>query len=162
MAWILLAGVAAGSAQFVQGRRTPTASPATIAEKIKELGSGDPVKVAGAAYWLGEEGVAGKSAINQLVSVLGDNRPVDAAQYRKNLAVRAASTTPGQEAAAALVKIGDPAIEALIRVLKTSPNPVARQNAAWALGVIQERHALSAGLALPGEGIALREFERNR
>ncbi len=133
-----------GVIELTQARHAPSATPGTVAEKIRELGAGDPVKVAGAAYWLGEEGVKAKPAITQLASVLGDNRPVDPAQYRKITAGHADTTTPGQEAATALVKIGDPAIEALIHVLKTSPNPVARQNAAWALGLIQDRHALSA------------------
>ncbi len=141
---VLLGAVAVGSAQLSQGRRVPSVSPEAVAEKVKELGASDPVKVAGAAYWLGEEGVKEKAAITHLASVLGDTRQVDPAQYRKVTNGHADSTTPGQEAATALVKIGDPAIEALIHVLKTSPNPVARQNAAWALGLIQDHHALSA------------------
>ncbi len=144
MACALLAAVAAGSAQLTQGKRAPSATAGAVAEKVRELGATDPVKVAGAAYWLGEEGVKDKAAITQLAAVLGDNRSVNPAQYRKSTPGHADTTTPGQEAATALVKIGDPAVEALIHVLKTSPNAVARQNAAWALGLIQDRHALSA------------------
>jgi HEAT repeat protein len=49
--------------------------------------------------------------------------------------------TVGEEAAAALVNIGHSAIEPLIRVLKTSPEPEARKNAAWALGALHDTGA---------------------
>lgn len=125
-------------------RTAAPASRAAIAEKIKQLSSADPAKIAAAAYWLGEQGNSASEAVPRLAAVLGDSRSVDAASYRKNVSGRGTVTSPGQEAAAALVKIGDPAIEALINVLKTNPSAVARQNAAWALGIIQDRHAISA------------------
>ncbi len=118
-----------------------------MSEKIKDLASSDPVRVAAAAYWLGELGRAASSAVPQLTAALADNRHVDPARYRKHLAARSTrpeSSSPGQEAAAALAKIGEPAVEALINVLKSNPNPVARQNAAWALGIIQGRHSTGA------------------
>jgi HEAT repeat protein len=42
------------------------------------------------------------------------------------------------------VNIGHPSIEPLIRVLKTSPMPEARKNAAWALGALHDSGATSA------------------
>jgi HEAT repeat protein len=119
--------------------RGSTSARTALTEKVKQLSSTDPAKIAAAAYWLGEQGTAASGAVPHLAAVLGDNRQVNPAHYRKNIAGRA-SSTPGEEAAAALVKIGDPAVDALIRVLKTSPSAVARQNAAWALGIIQDRH----------------------
>ncbi len=136
--------------------RTPdtrTAAPAVVAAKIKELSAKQAATVAAAAYWLGEQGGAAVEAIPQLAAVLGDNRQVNPARYRRPPAARSPRgerSTPGQEAAEALAKIGDPAVEALINVLKTSPSAVARQNAAWALGVIQGRHSTTAVLLPPG------------
>src|SRR5512146_1698789 len=132
--------LALGAAAMAQAESARALRPgrAAIAEKLRELASSDPVKVAGAAYWLGEQGSAAVEAVPQLAGVLGDNRQVNPTRYRK-LAGRATSTSPGEEAAAALAKIGEPAVETLITVLKTSRSAVARQNAAWALGVIQHR-----------------------
>ncbi len=118
--------------------RAATVDRAAIAEKVKELASTDAVRVAGAAYWLGEQGSAAAEAVPQLAGVLGDNRQVNPARYRR-ISGRAATRSPGEEAAGALAKIGEPAVETLITVLKTSRSAVARQNAAWALGVIQHR-----------------------
>ncbi len=124
---------------------------AAVTAKAKELSAKDPATAAAAAYWLGEQGSAAAEAIPQLTAVLGDNRPVNATRYRKHPAQRAPRSevsSPGEEAAAALAKIGEPAVEALISVLKTNPSPVARQNAAWALGVIQDRHKSSGSEGL--------------
>ncbi len=124
----------------------PSAVRATIAEKTRDLASTDPARVAAAAYLLGEMGGAAAETIPQLAAVLGDSRKVDPARYRKARTARAETTSPGREAATALSKIGEPAVEVLINVLKSSPNAVARQNAAWALGIIQGRSA-PGGLA---------------
>ncbi len=127
----------------------PVAHPAVVA-KVRELSAKEPVTVAAAAYWLGEQGSAAIEAIPPLAAVLGDSRPVNPARYRKHTPARvprSEASSPGEEAAVALSKIGDPAVEALINVLKTSPSAVARQNAAWALGVIQERHNPKAVLS---------------
>ncbi|HZI56812.1 MAG TPA: hypothetical protein VFF39_08555, partial [Verrucomicrobiae bacterium] len=51
--------------------------------------------------------------------------------------------TLGEEVAAALVNIGHPSIEPLIKVLKTSPQAEARKNAAWALGALHDTGATS-------------------
>ncbi len=53
-------------------------------------------------------------------------------------------TSPGEEAAVALTKIGDPAVEALIAVVRNSGNAVARRNAVAALGAIQARRTSSS------------------
>ncbi len=136
-----------------EAKSPPPAAHSAIAAKVKELSAKEPAMVAAAAYWLGEQGSAATEAIPHLVAVLGDNRQVNPARYRKQVpprSARAETSSPGEEAAAALAKIGDPAVEALINVLKTSPSAVARQNAAWALGVIQDRPKADLGGAFIG------------
>jgi HEAT repeat protein len=76
-----------------------------------------------------------------LSSPLGDATQVNPTLYRTSRALQ--KLTLGEEAAAALVNIGHPSIEPLIHVLKTSPMPEARKNAAWALGALHDTGATS-------------------
>jgi HEAT repeat protein len=110
-----------------------------ITRHISALKSGNAQKKAAAAYWLGQQHIAGAPAVDPLVDLLGDTSLVDAGQYRATRIV--AKMTLGEEAAAALVNIGPPSIDALIRVLKTSPLAEARKNAAWALGALHDTGA---------------------
>jgi len=66
---------------------------------------------------------------------------INPSQYRSSRILQ--KLTVGEEAAAALVNIGHSAIDPLIRVLKTSPDPEARKNAAWALGALHDTGATS-------------------
>ena len=110
-----------------------------IAHHIAMLRSGKPQERAAAAYWLGQQRAAAADAVDPLVELLGDATQVNPAQYRASRALQ--KMTLGEEAAAALVNIGHPSIEPLIRVLKTSPMPEARKNAAWALGALHDTGA---------------------
>jgi HEAT repeat protein len=105
------------------------------------LRSGKPQERAAAAYWLGQQRSAAADAVDPLVELLGDATRINPAQYRASRALQ--KLTLGEEAAAALVNIGHPSIEPLIRVLKTSPVPEARKNAAWALGALHDSGATS-------------------
>lgn len=111
-----------------------------IARHIAVLKSGKPQQRAAAAYWLGQQRSAAAGAVVPLLDLLGDATEVDAAQYRQR---RLDKMTLGEEVAAALVNIGYPSIEPLIRVLKTSPQSEARKNAAWALGALHDTGATS-------------------
>lgn len=113
-----------------------------IASHIAILRVGRPQEKAAAAYWLGQQHGAAAEAVNSLVELLGDATQINPAQYRASRVLQ--KLTVGEEAAAALVNIGHPAIEPLIHVLKTSPMPEARKNAAWALGALHETGATSA------------------
>jgi HEAT repeat protein len=113
-----------------------------IASHIALLRAGKPQEKAAAAYWLGQQHSAAADAVTPLVELLGDATSVNPAQYRASRVLQ--KMTLGEEAAAALVNIGHPSIEPLIRVLKTSPMPEARKNAAWALGALHETGATSA------------------
>ena len=112
-----------------------------IARHIAVLKSGKPQQKAAAAYWLGQQRSAAAAAIAPLVELLGEAIEVDARQYRQRPLEK---MTLGEEVAAALVNIGHPAIEPLIRVLKTSPQAEARKNAAWALGALHDTGATSS------------------
>jgi HEAT repeat protein len=106
-----------------------------VAQHIQLLKSGKPQQKAAAAYWLGQQRSAAAVAIDPLLDLLGDITSVDAKQYRQR---QLDKMTLGEEVAAALVNIGHPSIEPLIRVLKSSPQPEARKNAAWALGALHD------------------------
>jgi HEAT repeat protein len=112
----------------------------SVAQHIMLLKSGKPQQKAAAAYWLGQQRSAAAAAIDQLLDLLGDATNVDAKQYRQRPLDK---MTLGEEAAAALVNIGHPSIEPLIRVLKSSPQAEARKNAAWALGALHDTGATS-------------------
>ncbi|HEY7405075.1 MAG TPA: hypothetical protein VIB39_16230 [Candidatus Angelobacter sp.] len=111
-----------------------------MAKHIALLKSGKPQQKAAAAYWLGQQHAAAALAVDPLLDLLGDITQVDPAQYRPR---RLEKMTLGEEVAAALVNIGHPSIEPLIKVLKTSPQSEARKNAAWALGALHDTGATS-------------------
>jgi hypothetical protein len=116
-----------------------TTRPDTITRHISILKSGKAQDKAAAAYWLGQQHVAAASAVQSLVDLLGDTNEVDPIRYRSN--PFPGKMTVGEEAAAALVNIGHPSIDALIRVLRNSPLAEARKNAAWALGALHDTGA---------------------
>jgi HEAT repeat protein len=112
-----------------------------IIRHITLLRTGKAQEKAAAAYWLGQQRLAAAPAVDPLVTLLGDTSEVDPGRYRASRVI--ARMTLGEEAAAALVNIGQPSIDALIRVLKTSPIAEARKNAAWALGALHDTGATS-------------------
>jgi HEAT repeat protein len=111
-----------------------------IARHIALLKTGKPQQKAAAAYWLGQQRAAAAEAVDPLLEFLGDATEVNPRQYRQRPLEK---MTLGEEVAAALVNIGHPAVEPLIRVLKTSPQAEARKNAAWALGALHDTGATS-------------------
>jgi HEAT repeat protein len=112
-----------------------------VARHIAVLTSGKPQQKAEAAYWLGQQRAAAAIAVDRLVQLLGDVTEIDPAKYRQH---RLEKLTLGEEVAAALVNIGHPSIEPLIKVLKTSPQSEARKNAAWALGALHDTGATTS------------------
>lgn len=127
-------------------KRTATpgvGSDEQLAKHIALLKSGKPQQKAAAAYWLGQQHSAAALAVDPLLELLGDITEIDPAQYRPR---RIEKMTLGEEVAAALVNIGHPSIEPLIKVLKTSPQSEARKNAAWALGALHDTGATTSQL----------------
>lgn len=146
---VLILGVALCSLSVFGAERFFAAASAkshteAIANHIAMLRSSKPQVRAAAAYWLGQQRAAAAEAVDPLVELLGDATQVNPTLYRTSRALQ--KLTLGEEAAAALVNIGHPAIEPLIRVLKTSPMPEARKNAAWALGALHDTGATNADI----------------
>ena len=135
----LLAAAGFGPRRTNAAANAANAAAPAIGRRVAQLKSGKPQEKAAAAYWLGQQHSAAATAVDPLVSLLGDTTAVDPSQYRANRAIQ--KMTLGEEAAAALVNIGRPAIEPLLRVLKNSPVAAARRNAAWALGALHDTGA---------------------
>jgi HEAT repeat protein len=108
------------------------------------LASADPAARTRAACELRELGSGAAPALPRLLAMLDDGSPVDAAvcaerTWRHGWSQDA--TSPGEQAASALVAIGTPAYEPLTKAL-AGPAWIARKNAAWALGALGNRSAI--------------------
>jgi HEAT repeat protein len=110
------------------------------------LASADPAQRARAACELRELGDQAAPTRSKLVAMLADASPVDPAvcgertwRFRGHQEL----TSPGEQAASALVAIGDSSKPAL-RTTLTGPAWVARRNAAWALGALKDSEAVPA------------------
>jgi HEAT repeat protein len=101
----------------------------------RTLQSKNATEAAASAYWLGLKGSAAVPEIPKLIAALADDRPANPTAYRPD-AKSGSRSTPGEEAAGALARIGQPAIDPLITALRASTSAVARRNAALALGRI--------------------------
>lgn len=122
---------------------------ADLRSSTAALKSPDPASRTRAACDIRELGSGAQEAIPALLDLLADGSPVDPAVCDERTwrwtQQRAVTTTPGEQAASALVAIGTPAYEPLTRVLK-GPVWIARGNAAWALGALGN-HAATPLLA---------------
>jgi HEAT repeat protein len=110
------------------------------------LTSADPSVRARAACEVREMGSAAAPMIPRLTGLLDDGSPVDPAvcgdrTWSHGRLGQRDSTTPGEQAASALVAIGTPAYDPLARAL-AGPAWIARRNAAWALGALGNRQAV--------------------
>jgi HEAT repeat protein len=131
-AWALAALLLAGPAQ----KDAATAAAG--------LASADPAVRTRAACDLRELGSGAAPMLSRLTAMLDDGSPVDATvcgdrTWRHGGAHDA--TSPGEQAASALVAIGAPAYDPLAKALG-SPGWIARENAAWALGALGNRNAV--------------------
>lgn len=111
------------------------------------LASADPSARARAACELRALGNQSAAAMPRLVAMLEDGSPVDGTVCGERTwghgRFRGAqeTTTPGEQAASALVAIGTPAFDPLTKALG-APVWIARSNAAWALGALGNRRAV--------------------
>lgn len=142
--WLAVVSILAGLVVLpgFGSRRTKTTDEVggdAIPHYVAVLKSGTAQQKAQAAYFLGQQHSSTVIVVSALADLLGDRTEIDASRYRP--ATRDRKATLGEEVAAALVQIGRPAIPELIHVLKTSPSPEARKNAAWALGSLHEAAA---------------------
>lgn len=114
------------------------------------LRDADPRTRTIAACDLQRMGAASRAAIAALVERLPDASPVDPQvcgedrhYWSRNIEPQ---TTPGEEAAAALVAIGTESLPSLIAASR-APQWVARRNAVWALGALDDARGVAPALA---------------
>jgi HEAT repeat protein len=121
------------------------AQRAAVAELTAQLSSPDVVTRTRAACQLRDIGSEAQPAMNALVELLSDDAPVPQSvcgeRWRRGDSPW--PTSPGEQAAAALTKLGDQTIDPLLRTLKHTA-PAARRNAAWALGALDATRAVTA------------------
>jgi HEAT repeat protein len=116
---------------------------------VARLRSPDPRTRTIAACDLQRMGSAARTAIAALVERLPDASPVDPKvcgedrYYWSNEIDR--QTSPGEEAAAALVSIGTESLPSLITAAR-APQWVARRNAVWALGALDDARGVTPAL----------------
>ena len=123
---------------------SPTADQArSLRELNADLAADDPVARARATCDLKPQGDRAFDAIQPLIKLLGDATPIDGTICReRSWHGWNHQTSPGQLAAAALVGIGSRAVEPLIAVLQ-QPVWMARRNAVWALGALDDSRAVA-------------------
>jgi len=108
------------------------------------LSSADPAARTRAACDLRKLGSQAVPALPRLVTLLDDGSPVDGSvcgERTWRFGRAGDATTPGEQAASALVAIGTPAYEPLTKALGGAAW-IARSNAAWALGAMRNRSAV--------------------
>src|SRR5262245_57392128 len=125
--WVLTLALLSMSVAAVAGNPSAGSdkkiSPETINKQIAVLKIGKAQDRAAAAYWLGQQHSAAAAAVDRLIELLGDVSEINPAKYRTTKIIQ--KMTVGEEVASALVNIGRPSIDPLIRVLKNSPDPEA-------------------------------------
>ena len=144
--WLLalcaaLAGLPACVAQAEAQRPHEQSS---LRELTADLSAADPAVRAKAACGLRELGDRAADALMPLTRLLADGSPVDARVCGRRW-WRGDSgdlTSPGELAASALASLGSPAIAPLIGALAHDAW-IARRNAAWALGAIDDPRAVA-------------------
>jgi len=108
-------------------------APVQLKDNMLRLYDSDPVKRVWAAYQLAKLGQGAAPAVPYLGDLLQDDTPVIMSRYLGGGFHSGTDTTPAEEAARSLAKIGQPSIELLIKKL-SNPNPQVRRLAAKALG----------------------------
>jgi HEAT repeat protein len=138
---------------------TPVAAPAIVLasliqappvdDLVTKLSAADPAERVIAACEMQRLGSDARRAIPALIERLADGSPVDPMVCGKDRYWWSKDidrqTTPGEEAAAALVAIGTDALAALIMSAR-APQWTARRNAVWALGALRDRRAIPPAL----------------
>jgi HEAT repeat protein len=110
------------------------------------LSSADPAARAHAACALRDLGKAAAPFLARLTALLDDGSPVDSGicgerTWRFRGAIE--QTSPGEQAAAAMVAIGEPSKPVFMKAL-AGPAWIARKNAAWGLGALDASEAVPA------------------
>src|SRR4051794_10719729 len=115
-----------------------------VRDLVARLRAGDPGVRAKAACGLRELGDRAGDAVTPLIALLDDATPIaqDVCENNRNWDGGDRDlTTPGQQAASALVAIGSRSFTPLVGALQ-APAWSARRNAAWALGALRDLRAV--------------------
>ena len=125
--------------------RDARAQGRNVRELIAELNASDPAARARVACEIRELGDSAAEAIQPLVAMLGDAAPVEALVCNRSWWRGNPNdlTSPGEQAAAALVAIGSRAFDPVLSALRNT-TWAARRNAAWALGAFDDQRAVPA------------------
>jgi HEAT repeat protein len=130
--------------------RTVSFAPQGVNDLIARLKAPEPAARAMAACSLQKLGSEARPAIPALVERLADASPVDPTicgddrTWWKN--DHEQQTSPGEEAAAALVSIGTASLQPLVAAAR-APQWIARRNAVWALGALDDARGVPPALA---------------
>jgi HEAT repeat protein len=116
-----------------------------VRELIADLESVEAVVRARAACGLREAGDRAADALQSLVKLLADGSPVDGSvcPQRWWRGGKNDLTSPGEQAAAALAALGSRSLQPAMATLK-SDAWIARRNAAWTLGALDDTRAEAA------------------
>ena len=123
-----------------------------LTDKIRALGSTNPIERASAACQIGEMGKSAAAAIPALIQMLADDTQIsDAIDCGERNSWRGKnglheSTTPGRIAAQSLAAIGEQSVEPLLAVVRAD-NPIVRVNAVFSLGIIQDPRTVEPVIA---------------
>ncbi len=121
----------------------PTELPTGVRAQIEALYAGTPAERMQGAYQLGE--LRAKEAIPFLIGLLQDHGPTHQKKMHAwsppDVYWGLTLSSPGREAAKALVKIGAPSVEPLMEALKSKDGAMVT-NAIWALGEMREPKAV--------------------
>jgi HEAT repeat protein len=122
-----------------------SAQDRSVSDLVAALRAADPAARARAACDLRGLGDEAAAAIVPLTAALADGAPVahDACAQRWWQGAEGDFTSPGEIAASALVAIGRRSYDPLIAALG-NPAWIARRNAAWALGALDDTRATAA------------------
>ena len=112
---------------------------------VAQLSAADPQVRAKAACGLRELGDDAAIAVDALVALLPDGAPIPTTVCERNWGRwgQEPTTTPGEQAASALVSIGSRTLKPLLAAVSHS-SWIARRNAAWALGALDDASASPA------------------
>lgn len=135
----------------IETKAKKSSSSQIVRDKLARLNDLDPIERALAAHQLGKFGSAAAEAITPLMQLLADDTAVLLSSYLGGGYRSSDATTPGEEAAQALAKIGHAAAESLIQGLK-DPNPTVRRLAAKALGQLGDLKSIPVLLKLLEDG----------
>ena len=137
---------------LLPGGDAPSQTRQGARELMAQLSSADPAARARGACGLRDLGDEAAVAIDALLALLPDGAPVEQTVCERNWGRwnKQHTTSPGEQAASALVAIGGRTVKPLQNAL-THTSWIARRHAAWALGALDDRSSSAVLLKALGD-----------